>query len=560
MNRLPAAIAALLLAASAARAQEAAGDWHGTLATPGGSLRMVLRLKPSPAGLTGEVLSPDQAAQAIPVADVTAKDGALSFAVPAVHGRFEGKWDAARKAWIGQWIQGAALPLTLEAGDLPPGAVVAGLDGEWRGAAQSDSGAQLRFVLHVRTGAYGTVGTVDVPDQLAYGLPVANLTHDGGKVSFEIPLVRGGWSGTLGPDGKTLAGAWTQGGKSRPLTLALGPASGPRARPQTPKPPFPYQTEEVTVASAPGVTLAGTLSLPEGKGPFPAAVMITGSGPQDRDETIFGHKPFAVIADALTRRGVAVLRLDDRGFGKSTGDFAKATEADFAADTIAAVAFLRRRPDIDPAHVGLIGHSEGGLIAPRVAGQDRKIAFVVLMAGPGVPLLDVLQAQRLALAPGMGLQPQDVAKMNLALTRAVADVTAAKDEAEAKAKVAAELKQAAPNASEAVLQAQAGMIASPWFRDLIAYDPAPALKRLRIPVLALVGSNDRQVPPAQNVPALRAALKGDPKATVMELPGLNHLFQTAPTGAAGEYADIEETVAPSALKIIGDWVVAATKR
>ena len=236
-----AAIAALLLAASAARAQEAAGDWHGTLTTPAGSLRMVLRLKPGPAGLTGEVLSPDQSAQAIPVADVSAKDGALAFAVPAVHGRFEGKWDAARKAWIGQWFQGAALPLTLEAGDLPPGPVVAGLDGEWRGSAQSDSGAQLRFVLHVRTGHYGTVGTVDVPDQLAYGLPVANLTHEGGKVSFEIPLVRGGWSGTVAPDGKTLAGAWTQAGKSRPLSLALGPAAGPRARPQTPKPPFPLR-------------------------------------------------------------------------------------------------------------------------------------------------------------------------------------------------------------------------------------------------------------------------------------------------------------------------------
>ena len=560
MNRLLAAIAALLFAASAACAQEAAGDWHGTLTTPAGNLRMVLRLKAGPAGLTGEVLSPDQSAQAIPVADVSAKDGALSFTVPIVHGRFDGKWDAAHKAWVGQWAQGATLPLTLEAGDLPPAPRIAGLDGDWRGNAQSDSGANLRFVLHVRTGPYGTVGTIDVPDQLAYGLPVANLNRDGAKVGFELPLVHGGWSGTLSPDGKTLAGAWTQAGKSRPLTLALGTASGPRARPQTPKPPFPYRTEEVTVASAPGVTLAGTLTLPDGKGPFPAAVMITGSGPQDRDETIFGHKPFAVIADALTRRGVAVLRLDDRGFGKSTGDFAKATEADFVADAEAAVKRLRGRPDIDPAWIGLIGHSEGGLIAPRVADADRRIAFVVLMAGPGVPLLDVLQAQRLALAPGMGIKPEAVAKMNVALTKAVDDMKTAKDDADAKAKVVAELKEAAPGASDATLQAQAMMIASPWFRDLIAYDPAPALRRLRIPVLALVGSHDRQVPPEQNIPALKAALKGDPKATVMELPGLNHLFQTAPTGAAGEYADIEETIAPTALKIIADWVVAETRK
>jgi len=560
MIRLAAFVAVLSLAASAAWAAPAVGAWHGALATPGGTLRVVVKIETAAAGLTGVMLSPDQTAQPVPLANVAAKGDDLGFDVPAIRGRFEGRWDAAKSAWVGQWSQGLSIPLTLDAGDLPPGPTIAGLDGEWRGAIATPAGGQLRLVLHVRTGAYGTLASVDSPDQLAYAIPATGLARDGDKVRFEIPAVRAAWAGTLSQDGKTLSGEFSQGGQSRPLVLALGSPAEARARPQTPKPPFPYRVEEVSVASAPGVTLAGTLTLPEGRGPFPAVVMITGSGAQDRDETILGHKPFAVIADALTRRGVAVLRLDDRGTANSTGDFAKATEADFVVDTQSAVRFLRGRKDIDPARVGLIGHSEGGLIAPRVAAADPKIAFIVLMAGPGVPLLDVLQAQRLALAPGMGMALKDAEKSNAAMTKAVADIRSSKDHAEATARAVADFKAAAPNAPEAALKAQAEMLASPWFRDLIAYDPAPALRLLRIPVLALVGSHDRQVPPEQNIPALKAALKGDPKATVMELPGLNHLFQTAPTGAAGEYADIEETIAPSALKLIADWVVDQTKR
>lgn len=551
----------VLMAAGGAIAQEAAGVWHGVLTTPGGALRLVVKLKRAAAGgLEGEMVSPDQTAKAVALGEVKAGDGQLSFAVPQVRGRYEGRWDAAKNAWVGAWSQGVSLPLTLEAGDLPPGPVVQGLDGEWRGALPIPTGGQLRLVLHVRTGAYGTVASLDSPDQLTYGIAVTGLTRDGQSVRFETPAVRGAWTGALTPDGKTLDGTWTQLGKSRPLALALGGPQPAVSRPQTPKPPFPYRAVEVKVASAPGVTLAGTLTLPEGKGPFPAAVMITGSGAQDRDEAILGHKPFAVIADALTRRGVAVLRLDDRGVGQSTGDFVKATETDFAADTEAAVRYLRARGEIDPRRIGLIGHSEGGLIAPMVANQDPRIAFLVLMAGPGAPMIDVLNAQRLALAPAMGVDVKQAAKMNTALSQALAEGKSAGSPDEVRARVAAVLREASPTASDVAIQTQAQMLTSEWFRGLASYDPGPALRRLHAPVLALVGSKDRQVPADQNIPALRANLKDNPKATVLELPGLNHLFQTAPTGAVGEYADISETIAPSALQTIGDWVVEQTRR
>lgn len=563
MNRKWAAawsVAGVLMAAQGASAQQATGAWHGTLVTPAGGLRLVVKLAPGAGGgLEGEMLSPDQAAKPVALGEVTAKDGQLSFAVPQIRGRFEGHWDAAKKAWVGEWKQGAALPLTLEAGDLAPGPVIEGLDGDWRGALPIPTGGKLRLVLHVRTGAYGTVANLDSPDQLSYGIGVAGLRHDGATVRFEVPAVRGEWAGSLTPDGKTLDGTWSQLGKSQPLALAQGGPAPVMTRPQTPKPPFPYRALDAKVDSAPGVTLAGTLTLPEGRGPFPAAVMITGSGAQDRDETILGHKPFAVIADALTRRGVAVLRLDDRGVGQSTGEFAKATEADFVTDTEAAVRYLRGRSDIDPRRIGLIGHSEGGLIAPQVANKDPKIAFLVLMAGPGAPMMEVLNAQRLALAPSMGVGVQQAAKMNAALSQVIAEEKSAKSPGEARARVLAVLHQVAPNASDAALETQAQMLTSEWFQGLANYDPGPALRRLHAPVLALIGSNDRQVPADQNIPVLRANLKGNPKATVLELPGLNHLFQTAPTGAVGEYADISETIAPSALKTISDWVVEQTK-
>ena len=559
-NGVSAVVAAALLCwAAAARAQDAAGDWHGTLIAPGGELRIGVTIKAKAGGgYEGSLESPDQTAQSIPLDQVKAQDGALSFTIGAIAGAYEGKWDAAQKAWVGQWRQGAAMPLVLTAGKPAALPVVDGVDGDWATAVPMPNGATLRLVLHVRTGAGGTAVTLDSPDQLAYAIPIRPFTREGQTVRFTMPANGATYEGVLAADGKAIAGAWTGAGYKGPLTFASRPVqtAGP-ARPQTPKPPFPYRTEEVTVSSAPGVKLAGTLTLPQGKGPFPAVVMITGSGPQDRDETILGHKPFAVIADRLTRDGIAVLRVDDRGFAKSTGNFASATDDDFAVDAAANVAFLRKRPDIDPARIGLIGHSEGGIVAPKVAAKDPKIAFVVLMAGPGVPLAEVLRAQRAKLLPAMGAGPETIQKGQVLVDHAVAAMKGAKDEADAKARALQVIKAEGAGVARTDTEAQvlATQLSSGWMRDLLDYDPAPTLAKVKCPILALNGTKDGQVPPEQNLPAIRAATRGNPDVTIQELPGLNHLFQTAKTGAVGEYADIEETVAPSALDAMSGWIV-----
>jgi pimeloyl-ACP methyl ester carboxylesterase len=557
--------AAVLFGAAEARAQEAAGDWHGTLTSGATELRIGVTVKAKAGGgYEGTMASPDQGPGAIPFDEVKAEGGALSFSIHAISGSYEGKWDAAQKAWVGQWRQGASIPLVLTAGKPASLPVVAGVDGDWATALTVANGAKLRLVLHVRTGAGGTIATMDSPDQLAYAIPIRPFTREGQTVRFTVPAANNAaFEGQLAADSKSIAGTWTGAGYKGPLTFESRPVqtSGP-ARPQTPKPPFPYRTEEVSVASAPGVTLAGALTLPQGRGPFPAVVMITGSGAQDRDENILGHRPFAVIADRLTRDGIAVLRVDDRGFAKSTGDFSSATDDDFAVDTAAQVAFLRKRADIDPARIGLIGHSEGGIVAPKVAAKDPKLAFVVLMAGPGVPLSEVLKAQRAKLMPAMGLGPEEVKKSQALFEHALDAMKTAKDEADARARVLQVAKTEGKGLvrNDAEAEALANQLSSGWMRNLLDYDPRPTLEKVKCPILALNGSKDRQVPPEQNLPAIRAATRGNKDVTITELPGLNHLFQTADTGVVGEYADIEETVAPVALDAMSSWITKHVKR
>lgn len=549
--------AALVTFCGTAWAQDVAGEWHGSATVPPGvELRMGVTIKAKGGGgYEGVLTSPDQTTASIPMDEVKVEGGVLSFAIHAIGGSYSGRWDDGRKAWVGEWRQGAALPLVLTAGKPEPLPVIAGLDGDWGGAIAMPTGVKLRLVLHVRTDARGTIVSLDSPDQLAYGVPLRTLKRDGQKVTFNLPS--GGFEGALSADGHTIDGAWSGPNYKGPLVFTSQPiaTSGPK-RPQTPKPPFPYRSEELTVASAPGVTLAGTLTLPQGKGPFPAVVMITGSGAQDRDETILGHKPFAVIADRLTRDGIAVLRMDDRGFAKSTGDFASATDDDFAVDTAADVAFLRTRADIDPARIGLIGHSEGGIVAPKVAAKDPKIAFIVLMAGPGVPLADVLREQRVKLAPGMGVKPEMVARSQAIVDHAVLAMRGAKDEADAHARAIQVIKAEGGDLvrSDAQADAIATQLSSGWMRDLLDYDPRPTLAKVKCPILALNGSKDGQVPPEQNLPAIRQATRGNPDVTIVELPSLNHLFQTAKTGAVGEYADIEETISPIALDTMSAWI------
>lgn len=422
--------------------------------------------------------------------------------------------------------------------------------GDWHGTLAAGA-VQIRLALHL-----GDIATFDSVDQGALGLP-ATLSIDGRRVKVTIPRV-GDFDGELSADGQTLSGALVQGPQRTPLHFDRG--AWPRAqRPQTPQVPYPYRSEEIGYDNTkhPDVHLAGTLTLPTGKGRFPAVLLITGSGAQDRDETIFEHKPFLVLADALTRLGIAVLRVDDRGMGGSTGASPGDTTADFATDVESGVAWLKSRSDIDPTRIGLLGHSEGGLIAPMVASRDSSISFVVLWAGPGVPGADIIVEQVRALSAAAGAPAAAVDAAVATQRRVVIAVTTSPDAVAARTAVAKVLVEAgAPSPSEATL----AQLTSPWYRYFLSYDPAPALRALKVPVLAVIGDKDTQVTVTQNAPALRAELAGNPKGSMVVLPSLNHLLQTAQTGTVEEYGKIEETISPSALHVITDWIAKAVAR
>ena len=282
-----------------------------------------------------------------------------------------------------------------------------GLVGHWQGSLRpGDAPVELRLVLHVTSSdAVGALNaTLDSIDQGAKGIPASSVRLDKGVVRLELSAIKATFEGKLSADGAEITGTWKQGAVEAPLIFRRLAAAPKVARPQEPKPPFPYQVREVSFAGgAPDVTLAGTLTIPEGKGPFPAVVLLSGSGAQDRDEALMGHRPFLVLADYLTRNGTAVLRFDDRGFARSTGNFAAATHEDFAADAMAAFKFLRSQDGIDPAWVGLCGHSEGAIHAAIAAAADHDVAFVVMLAGVGVPVEQLLLRQRRDVMRSLGV-------------------------------------------------------------------------------------------------------------------------------------------------------------
>ncbi|MBX3562293.1 MAG: alpha/beta hydrolase [Sphingomonas sp.] len=556
-------VLAVLLLTPAARAEQGwTGDWHGTLAIPGGELRLLLTISQSDDGaLAAELESLDQApGQKIPVSPIAIADGRLTFSIPAIGARYEGHWQPDRQIFSGTFSQGGGLPLDFARGAGESRPVIEGLDGAWRGVVNRN-GVDLRLIVRIATGPGGTIAAFDAPDMMAMGLPVTGLTREGRDVAFTVPASGASFQGILSGDGARIAGTWRLPGyPDTALAFARDAApTGPRARPQLPQPPFPYRTEEARFDNprAPGVTLAGTLTVPEGEGPFPAAILISGSGPQDRDETVFGHKPFAVLADHLTRAGIAVLRYDDRGAGQSTGSHAGATSADFATDADAAFSWLADRPEIDARGVGFVGHSEGGLIGPLAALDNDRVAFLVLMAGPGTDTATLMESQRRAIGVSVGMSAADLDRSEPIQRRYFAIAAGDLDETAAVAALEAALTGDALAGAGIPAAQRDGMVQrmrDPWFRFFARHDPASVLARMRMPVLAINGALDRQVPAAENLAGIRAATTGNPDVTIVELPGLNHMFQTARTGGIGEYADIEETMAPGAMETITDWI------
>lgn len=449
---------------------------------------------------------------------------------------------------------------------------VIGIEGIWQGELKVP-GTVLRIVFKVSKNPDGTLtATLDSPDQGATDIPVEEVIFKDNILRLNVKSVGGVFEGKVSEDFLVIEGEWKQSGGAFPLTVKRVDKAVEILRPQVPKKPYPYIEEEVIYENKDAeITLAGTLTLPSGNAPFPVILLISGSGPQDRNETIYNHRPFLVLADYLTRQGVAVLRVDDRGVGKSTGDFSQATSVDFASDVLAGIEYLKTRKEINPKQIGLIGHSEGGLIAPMVAVKSADAAFIVLMAGTGLTGEEILYLQGALISRAMGVSEEDIAKNRQFNEKIFSVIKEEKDKKIAEEKLRqmfmadwAELNDEEKSRigdPEVFLKAQLQSLLSPWLKFFLTYDPKPTLSKVKCPVLAINGEKDLQVPPKENLSAIEEALVagGNKNFTVKELPGLNHLFQTAQTGLPAEYVKIEETISPVALKIIGDWIFEQTK-
>ena len=546
------------------------GDWDAKLQAGEAVIHLVLHLaKASDGSVKATIDSLDQGVYGIEVTSYAQKNLTLRFTVSSVSASFEGRISTDHRTIDGVWTQGSAsLPLGFHrqaagAGAKKPVDAISPSEGVWQGALEGN-GMRLRLQLHVSHADQNQlVAALDSPDQTISGLPATRVSEKDSAFHFEIPVVNGTYDGTLNSTRNAITGTWTQNDATQPLEFKRSDKLLELIRPQTPVKPFPYREVEVVFPNSQAkISLSGTLTLPPGSGPFLVAILLHGSGPHDRDETLLGHRPFLVLADHLTRKGIAVLRFDKRGNGKSTGDYANATTEDFASDCQSAIAYLKTRKDIDSKRIGLIGHSEGGIIAPMVAARSKDVAWIVLLAGPGLNGEDSLLLQSKAILRTTGVNEGQIAttlnfnKQTYALVRQQTN----REALESKLADLVQSSGMSLTLPSSALQLQMSMLVSPWFRYFLDYDPVPALQKTQCPVLALNGEKDLQVPAQENLASIGKALQtgGNKDFQITPLPGLNHLFQHCPTGSPTEYGAIEETIAPEALDAVSDWVLKHT--
>jgi len=446
------------------------------------------------------------------------------------------------------------------------------ISGSWMGNIKIQS-VELPLVMNISAGPTDSLTiTFDSPSQGVKGIATSKVRYDTDSIIVEVKSIASIFLGKFNAVYDTIFGTWKQSGFSFPLSMTRQEKEFSLKRPQEPKPPYPYDTSNVVFTNnKDGIDLAGTLTTPRSGRPFPAVILLTGSGPQNRNEELLGHKPFLVIADWLTRQGIAVLRYDDRGVGKSGGDFSTATTFDFETDAEAALDFLKNRAGVDTNKIGFIGHSEGGMIAPVVASRRNDVAFIVLMAGPGLTGEQILYLQSALISKVERIDEKTI-KINEKLNKDIYTVLKKnKDNAKAEQKIrklfaSFEKKHAADSGyqplPEAQLAAQIKTTTSPWFRCFLTFDPVEYLSMVKCPVLAINGELDLQVPPEENLLAIEKALifGGNSNYEIKKFPGLNHLFQTAKTGSPTEYSKIEETIAPVALETISAWILATVKQ
>ncbi|MDA9343719.1 alpha/beta hydrolase [Algibacter sp.] len=440
------------------------------------------------------------------------------------------------------------------------------ITGQWHGVLKVQ-GIQLRVVFNINSIDNNFVSTMDSPDQNAKGIPVTTTSFESPTLKLTISNLGAEYIGVL-DDNDIIVGTFKQAGQSFPMDLSKEKIKKKKLiRPQEPKKPYPYYTEEVSFTnSIDSITLSGTLSLPSATGKFPVVVMISGSGPQNRDEELLGHKPFLVIADHLTKKGIGVLRFDDRGTAKSKGDFKSATSTDFANDVLSAVTYLKKRNDIDYKNIGLVGHSEGGLIAPMVASESKDIDFIVLLAGPGISGYDILLLQNELISKANGTDESKL-QTELALLKGGLDIIIKGNNLNEIKSVLRDYLQKELNKNAELLpegikmkqfiEGTVNQLATSWFQFFLKYDPASSLVKVKCPVLALNGEKDLQVPSKVNLDAIEKYLKEgeNNNFVVKELPNLNHLFQECSTGSPNEYGKIEQTFAPKALLEISNWIL-----
>jgi alpha/beta superfamily hydrolase len=439
------------------------------------------------------------------------------------------------------------------------------INGSWMGKIAAGA-ISLRVIFNISlAGQDSLIATLDSPDQGVKDIKIGPVTFDGRNLNIKAPLLLGEYTGTLKND-TIFEGTWSQAGKSSELNLARLKSPLTFIRPQEPKPPFPYSSEEVTFKNEKhNIILAGTLTIPEGNGPFPAVVLITGSGAHNRDEEIMGHKPFHVIADYLSRNGIAVLRYDDRGVGRSQGNYSAATSADLATDAEAALKYLRNIPKINPELTGLAGHSEGGFIAPMIGASDHETAFIISLAGTGVTGEKILMKQNYDIGKASGISEKELSlglsanKKLFSIVKKEPDNEKAIEKMRIAYRKILKKEKMSPEDEEAAmkeLQNSFGTLTSPWFRYFLVSDPAVFWKRVKCPVLAINGTMDMQVNAEINLKAISKALRsgGNTKITTIKAEGLNHLFQHSTTGLPQEYGEIEETFSPEMLKTMSEWI------
>ena len=546
------------------------GVWYGVMDAGLRSFRFRIETNSIIGGVTTyRLVSLDEGGQSFALNDFDQTIDSLKFSLKQTKAEYKSKLTDDGKQADGVWIQaGKEFPLIFRyyesMPDQKPAEVFTGtlnvlfqkLEIQLRIYRDADGREDVRF---------------DSISQRAGGFK-ATRTIEKSEWTIDVPAVAGEFKGVANEDGTEVKGLWSQNGLSFELVLMrqaseISQAVSVPVRPQTPRPPFPYAVENVTIQNQQdGIQLAGTLTLPRCDAACPAVILISGSGPQDRDESLLDHKPFWIIADHLSRNGIAVLRFDDRGTAESTGEFATATSKDFAADVSAALDFLLKDARIDSSQIGLAGHSEGGLIAPMVAASRKEVAFLVLLAGTGVNGKEILLSQGQLILKAEGITDAEVLQQQYAVQNIVIDAVLAMPPDASDAQLLAtvmeklasqDLKQYHEREHlEKALSTQIERIKSPWFRYFLTYEPAESLKMVACPVLAMNGEKDVQVDPRLNLPAIRKALEtaGRTDFQIAEIPDVNHLFQTCKTGALSEYQTTEETMSPVVLNKMTAWI------